>query len=101
MTPSQGEVWWAESEDKRRPVLVVTRTVAVPALTTILVAPITRTIRGIPTEITLGGGEGLPFESVASFDNLFPIRRSLLTSRVGTLDQREEICRALRALADC
>lgn len=101
--PTQGEVWWAEAEDKRRPVLVVTRTDIVPVLTWIVVAPVTRTIRRIPTEVGLGAQHGLPEECVASFDNLQPIRRSLLTQRVGTLgiEELDEICRALRALADC
>ena len=53
--PSQGEIWWAETEEKRRPVLVVTRSEAVPVLTGIVVAPVTRTVRDIPTEIRLGG----------------------------------------------
>lgn len=102
-TPTQGEIWWAEAEDKRRPVLVVTRSDAVPVLTWIIVAPVTRTIRQIPTEVRLGPGHGLPDECVASFDNLQPIRRSLLTQRVGELQlgERDEICRALRTLADC
>ena len=52
--PKQGEIWWAELESARRPVLVVTRTEAVPVLTGIVVAPITRTIRSIPSEIRLG-----------------------------------------------
>ena len=103
VTPTQGEIWWAEAQDKRRPVLVVTRSEAVPALTWILVAPVTRTIRQIPTEVPLGRSHGLPEECVASFDNLQPIRRSFLTHRVGELPvgERDEICRALRALADC
>ncbi len=103
MTPVQGDVWWAEAEDRRRPVLVVTRSDAVPVLTTILVAPITRTIRAIPTEVVLGPGEGLPTECVASVDNLQPIRRSFLTQRVGRLgpDGRLRLCDALRAMADC
>jgi mRNA interferase MazF len=102
-TPTQGEVWWAEAEDKRRPVLVVTRTDVVPALTWIVVAPVTRTIRRIPTEVALGPEHGLPDVCIASFDNLQPIRRSLLTQRVGKLgiEELDEICRALRALADC
>lgn len=101
-TPTQGEIWWAEAQDKRRPVLVVTRNEAVPVLTWILVAPVTRTIRRIPTEVRLGPAHGLAEECVASFDSLQPIRRSFLTHRVGGLaiDERDEICRALRALAD-
>jgi len=101
--PVQGEVWWAEAEDKRRPVLVVTRSDAVAVLHRIVVAPLTRTIRGIPTEIRLGPQDGLPSECAASFDNLQPINRRLLTERVTTLaaGRRHEICAALEALADC
>jgi mRNA interferase MazF len=101
--PRQGEVWWAEAEDKRRPVLVVSRSEAVPVLTWIVVAPVTRTVRCIPTEVALGPDEGLPEECVASFDNLQPIRRSFLTERVGGLDADSgaAICGALEALADC
>ncbi len=103
ITPTQGEVWWAEAEDKRRPVLVVTRSDAVPVLTWIIVAPVTRTVRQIPTEVSLGARHGLPDACVASFDNLQPIRRSFLTDRAGALqiEELDEICRALRALADC
>lgn len=102
VTPAQGEIWWAEAEDKRRPVLVVTRSEAVPVLTWLVVAPITRTIRGIPTEIMLDPQDGLPEPCVASFDNLQPIRQTLLTERLGSIaPRRSEICRALSALADC
>jgi mRNA interferase MazF len=100
--PRQGEVWWAEADEKRRPVLVVTRSEAVPVLTGIVVAPVTRTVRGIPTEVQLGETEGLPVECAAAFENLQRIRRSALTERAGDLGlRRDEICAALRALADC
>lgn len=102
MTPHQGEIWWAEAQDKRRPVLVVTRSEAVPVLTWVIVAPVTRTVRGIPTEIPLGVGEGLAVDCAATFDNLQPIRRSFLTARAGVLHgARQHICGALAALADC
>jgi mRNA interferase MazF len=101
-TPRQGEIWWAEAADKRRPVLVVTRSEAVLVLTSIVVAPVTRTIRDIPTEIHLGADEGLPSECAASFDNLQRIRRSALTDRLGDVgSRRPEICGALKALSDC
>jgi mRNA interferase MazF len=100
--PRQGDVWWAETEEGRRPVLVVTRSAAVPVLTGIVVAPVTRTVRGIPTEIWMGQAEGLPSDCAASFDNLRRVRRSALTERVGSLGIRaREICNALDALADC
>lgn len=100
--PRQGEIWWAETEDMRRPVLVVTRSEAVGVLTAIVVAPVTRTVRSIPTEVRLGSDEGLAVECVASFDNLQRVRRAALTERAGDLGRRrDEMCDALQALADC
>lgn len=102
VTPRQGDIWWAEAEDKRRPVLVVTRSEAIPVLGWILVAPLTRTIRDIPTEIPLDQEHGVDVPCAASFDNLQPIRKSFLTSRIGSLPfPRREICQTLAALADC
>jgi mRNA interferase MazF len=101
--PAQGEVWWAEAEDKRRPVLIVTRNEGIPVLTWLVVAPVTRSVRNIPTEVPLGPDQGLPEPCVANFDNLQPIRRSFLSERVGRLEapRQDHLCRALAALADC
>jgi mRNA interferase MazF len=100
--PRQGEIWWAEADRKRRPVLVVTRSEAVHVLSGIVVAPVTRTVRGIPTEIALGEAEGLPVDCAASFDNLQRIRLSALAALAGDLGSRRgQICHALKALADC
>lgn len=100
--PRQGEVWWAEIESLRRPVVVVTRSEAVPVLTSIVVAPVTRTIREIPTEIRLGEDEGLGEECVASFDNLQRIRRAALSTKIGDLGvRRHEICSAFQSMTDC
>ena len=102
VTPRQGDIWWAEAEDKRRPVLVVTRSEAIPVLNWILVAPVTRIIRGIPTEIHLDEDHGVATPCAASFDNLQPIRKAFLTSRIGSLSvPRQEICQTLTAMADC
>jgi len=102
VTPAQGDIWWAEAEDKRRPVLVVTRSEAIPVLTWIVVAPVTRTVRGIPTEIPLDAQYGLDTPCAASFDNIQPIRKTFLTERIGFLPVAQHgICRALAALADC
>ncbi|MCY7300996.1 MAG: type II toxin-antitoxin system PemK/MazF family toxin [Ilumatobacteraceae bacterium] len=102
--PHQGEVWWAEGLDKRRPVLVVTRSAIVPVLATIVVAPVSRTIREIPTELALGPEEGLPVECVATFDNLETIDwRGVLTTRIGAIAaaRRPDLCRALRSMSAC
>ncbi|HJS26591.1 MAG TPA: type II toxin-antitoxin system PemK/MazF family toxin [Actinomycetota bacterium] len=102
--PAQGEVWWGEAPDQKgRPYLVLTRDEAIPVLRTVLVAPVTRTVRGIPTEIPLGSGEGLPAEGVATFDNVQPFPKSMLVRRLGTLapKRRSEPSEALRATLDC
>jgi len=101
--PQQGEIWWADGTDKRRPVLVVSRSQAAAALRRVVVAPVTRTIRGIPTEIALDDRHGLGVECCASFDNLQLIPKAALVERVGRLEVGEDraICRALEALADC
>ncbi|MEA1904228.1 MAG: type II toxin-antitoxin system PemK/MazF family toxin [Actinomycetota bacterium] len=100
--PKQGDIYWVETEQNRRPVLVVTRTQAVPVLNRLIVAPITRTIRGIPTEISLDSDQGLRDPSAASFDNLELVPRVRLTEKLGSIPNAEhEICRALGAMADC
>jgi mRNA interferase MazF len=97
-------VWWGEAPDATgRPYLVLTRDEAIPVLRTILVAPITRTIRGIPTEVPLGAEEGLATDGVASLDNVLTFPTSMLVRRMGALalDRRDEPCEALRAAIDC
>lgn len=103
-SPRQGDIWWGELEEEgRRPFLVVTRSQVAGRLRRVSVAPVTRTVRGIPTEVRLGPDEGLREECVAAFDNLQPIPTWGLTERVGRLDpaRRAELYSALRALADC
>jgi len=53
--PQRGEVWWGEVEEAgRRPFLVMTRSAAIPVLRSVLAAPVTRTVRGIPSEQLAG-----------------------------------------------
>jgi mRNA interferase MazF len=104
IVPSRGDIWWAKAADKRRPVLVVTRSEAISVLATIVVAPITKTVRHIPSELNLGPTEGLAIDCAASFDNLQVVRwRGLLTERIGQLglDRQPEFCDAFRASANC
>jgi len=100
---ARGEVWWGETpEEKGRPFLVVSRDSANAVMQRVLVAPVTRRLRGLPSELTLGLAEGLPVESVASFDNLRPFPQAMLVRRLGALGPREhEICRAAGAALDC
>lgn len=100
----RGEVWWAEREDrKRRPVLVLTRDEAIPVLHSVVVAPATRTIRGIPTEVVVGPEDGMPEESAISLDNVTLVPKGLLTSPICRLGPARmwETCRAVQAAFDC
>jgi mRNA interferase MazF len=97
-------VWWLEDDEiGRRPVLVLTRNSAIPVLTGILVAPITRTVRSIDSEIVLDETEGLSVRCAATFDNLRTVPKVLLTTRVGELSvsRQFEICTALNFALDC
>ncbi len=101
---AQGELWLLEPPNqKARPALVVTRDEAIPVLNNVIVAPVTRTLRHIPTCVPVGPDHGLDHGSEASFDNLAAVPKSLLTVRLGQLDPlgRTRMCEALRALADC
>jgi mRNA interferase MazF len=102
--PRRGEVWWADvPEDKRRPVLVMTRDPLGGLLHSVICAPITSTARGLATEVALGPAEGLARSSVANFDNTLLLSRSLLIRRLGRASAAKmiEACRALAIAVDC
>lgn len=104
MTIEQGEIWWGEAtSSKGRPYLVLTRDEAIPVLRTVLVAPISRTIRRIPTEVPLGLPEGLPVASAATFDAVITVPKSMLVRRIGALapGRHAELCEAFAAAVDC
>ena len=88
---------------KRRPVLIVSRSEAIAVLNNVVVAPLTTAIRDIPTCLRVGPEEGIDHDSVAAFDNLAAVPKSVLTIRLGQLGMggRRQICGALQALADC
>ena len=98
---AQAEIWLLETPNqKRRPVLVVSRNAAIGVLDDIVVAPVTSTIRDIPTCVPVGTSEGIDHDSVAAFDGLTVVPKSVLTRKLGVLG-RHQICRALEAMADC
>ena len=82
-----------------RPVLLVTRTAAIAVRTAVTVAPVTRTIRDIPSEVALGRAHGLKHRSVANCDSLQTIPKDALRRRpLGRLgpDELPALDRALR-----
>jgi mRNA interferase MazF len=102
--PRRGEVWWGEIEGLgRRPFLVMTRSAAIPVLNSVLAAPMTRTIRNIPTEVSLGPDDGMPAECAATFDNLRVVPKASLVDRICVLGpaRLEAACAALRTAVDC
>lgn len=100
---AQGELWLMETpNDKRRPVLVVSRNEAIPVLNNVVVAPVTSTLRRIPTCIPVGRDEGLDHDGVATFDNRAAVPKFVRTTRLGALGPAgpQVMCDALRSLAD-
>ena len=101
---AQAELWLMETPNqKRRPVLIVSRDEVIPVLNNIIVAPVTSTVRTIPTCIPVGVDEGIDHDSVATFDNLAAVPKSVLTKRLGQLGVggRKQSAPALDAMANC
>ena len=101
---TRGEVWWAEDEQLgRRPVLVLSRSAVLPVLARPLVAPLTTRARGLPTEVALDAGDGLPQPCVVSLDNVQPLAAALLVDRITALSpaRMAAVCRALAVATDC
>jgi mRNA interferase MazF len=97
-----GQVWWADI-DEIRPVVVLTRARVAPRLHRILVAPITSTMRGIPTEVALGAGEGVADGSVANLDNiqLVAVDRLLRQAGLVSTERWAEFCTAMLKVMAC
>ena len=102
--PDRGQIWWGEIEGVgRRPFLIMTRSAAIPVLNSVLAAPVTRTIRGIPTELRLGPDDGMPTDCVVSFDNLRVVPKAYLVDQICALrpPRLAEACAAVQAAIDC
>ncbi len=102
---SRGEIWRYRfnAPDKQRPVLVLTRQEVIGLLHTVMVAPVTSTIRGAPSEVVVGVKEGLKHESAVNLDHVQTVERTRLTGYVGQLgpDRMREVCRALSIAVGC
>ncbi len=85
---NRGEVYWYRfaPPDKRRPVVVLTRSSALGYLTRVVVASVTTRVRGIPTEVLLTPeDDGVPERSAVTLDNIYTVPVSALGDRVTTL----------------
>jgi mRNA interferase MazF len=102
VSPRRGEVWLAWL-DKLRPVVVLTRDPMGQLLPTVIVAPVTSTIRGLSTEVPLSAEDGIRRPSVANLDSVQLISQDRLDRRVGRARPATmaALCRALAVAVDC
>jgi mRNA interferase MazF len=102
---NRGEIWLHtfKAPDKRRPVLVLSRQSVIPLIRTVMVAPVTTAIRGIPGEVRVGTEEGLKQLSVINLDHVQTVEQRKLHHFVGSLgpEKMEEVCRALAIATGC
>jgi mRNA interferase MazF len=89
--------------DKQRPVLVLTRQSALAYLSAVTVAPVTSTIRGVPSEVLLTEADGMKSPCVVNLHNIVTVSRMHLGRRVATLSPKrlQEVCSAVGFALDC
>lgn len=80
---------YVQAPDKKHPVLILTRDSAIAVLNSVTVAPITSTIRSIPTEVVLTRDDGMPDTCAANFDNLQTMPKSNIGNRIARLKARK------------
>jgi mRNA interferase MazF len=89
--------------DRERPVVILTRERAVPYLARVTVAPITSTIRSVPSEVRLSPADGMKGPCAVNLYNLVTVPKRHLGRRVGLLSagRMSEICAALAFALGC
>jgi len=95
----RGEIRWYKfkSPDKKSPVLILTRNSVLEYLGEVTVAPITSTIRDIPSEVLLSGSDGMPRDCVVNFDHIQTVSKSRIGSLISVLspERLEEVREAI------
>jgi len=100
----RGDVWFAATPGGDRPVLVLTRDPVADRIGSVVVAALTRTQRGLVSELDLTAErDGVPTDCVVNFDNLHTLPRTALRRPVTTLSpaRMAEACRVLVAATGC
>ncbi|MDE3019766.1 MAG: type II toxin-antitoxin system PemK/MazF family toxin [Nitrospirota bacterium] len=96
----RGEVRWYKFShpDKRRPVVILTRDSALAFLGEVTVAPVTGTIRDIPSEVPLGKTDGMPQACAVNLDHIQTVSKGKLGALITTLttDRMSQVRHALR-----
>ena len=100
----RGDVWFAATPGGDRPVLVLTRDPVAGRIGAVVVATLTRTRRGLVSELDLTASEdGVPSDCVVNFDNIHTVSRDLLRYQVATLTARRmaQACAVMAAAMGC
>ncbi len=99
----RGEIWFAATPGGDRPVMVLTRDPVADRIGSVVVAALTRTRRGVVSELALTRADGVPTDSVVNFDNIHTITRETFRKRVTVLSPARiaEACRTLQAATGC
>lgn len=99
----QGEVWFVHTPGGDRPVLVLTRDPVAGRIGSVVVAAITRTVRGLVSELELTPDDGVPTDCVVNFDNIHTIPRAAFRRRIAQLEapRRAQACQTLRDATGC
>jgi mRNA interferase MazF len=102
---TRGEIWLYKfrTPDKRRPVVVLTRADVIDLLRDVMVAPVSSTIHGLPSEVVIGVEEGMKHPSSVNLDRVQTIEKARLERYVGKLSpaKQREVCRALAIATGC
>lgn len=100
----RGEVWFAATPGGDRPVLVLTRDPVADRIGSVVVAAVTRTVRGLVSELELTAtSDGVPTDCVVNFDNIHTIPRSAFRRQVVKLEpvRLAQACQRLRDATGC
>lgn len=100
----RGEIWFATTPGGDRPVLIITRDPVADRIGSVVVAALTRTVRGLVSELELTPeDDGVPSPCVVNFDNLHTLPKNVFRRRVATLSAARmyHACRVLCAATDC
>lgn len=89
--------------DKQRPVLILTRDSAIGHLSTATVAPITSTVRDVPSEVILDVEDGMKSRCAVNLHNVVTVSQERLGRRVASLghERMQQVCVALRFSLGC
>ena len=100
----RGEIWFAATPGGDRPVLVLTRDPVASRIGSIVVAALTRTVRGLVSELSLtAADDGVPSDCIVNFDNIHTIPRAAFRKPIAklTAPRLAEACQRLRDATDC